>query len=176
MGSSTRALNAAPPATSRRVSGPTRPRRWTACCAASWSPPAAGPGRSPTRAFCHLTLGVWRAESRKCGSRGNSTVYPVPQRRPDAGAFACLACNRDVTAGSGKRCGGEAYIRSPRVMPTPMPIGSRSQSVAVGPMGRSVFRRRSQTGSVRLRTLSGNAVGGENPPRGFESLSLRICL
>ena len=102
---------------------------------------------------------------------GHSTVYPVPQRRPDAGAFACLARNRDVTAGSGKRCGGEAYIRSPRVMPAPMPIGSRSQSVAVGPMGRSVFRRRSQRGqsdSVRflgMRYTASSGIEGSNPSR-----------
>ena len=38
-------------------------------------------------------------------------------------------------------------------MPTPMPTGSQSQSVAVGPIGRRVFRRRSQaaqSGSVRF--------------------------
>jgi hypothetical protein len=45
-------------------------------------------------------------------------------------------------------------------MPTPMPIGGRSQSVAVGLTVPFVFKRRSQTGPVGLRTLSGNAVGG----------------
>jgi hypothetical protein len=70
-----------------------------------------------------------------------------------------------VAAGSARRCGGAACIRSPRVMLTPMPIGSRSQEVAVGPMGRSIFRRRSQTGPVRFRTLSGNAVGGVTATR-----------
>ncbi len=43
-------------------------------------------------------------------------------------------------------------------MPTPMPIGSRSQSVAVGPTGWRKFRRRFQAGPVRHRTLSGNVV------------------
>ena len=45
-------------------------------------------------------------------------------------------------------------------MPTPMPIGSRSPSVAVGPLGLSVFSRQVQRAPVRVRTLSGNAVGG----------------
>ena len=100
----------------------------------------------------------------------------VPQRRSDAGASRAPRAISDVTAGSDKRCGGGASIRSPRLMPTPMPIGSRSQSVAVGPMGRSVFRRRSQTGPVRLRTLSGNAVYRVKRYRGFESPSLRVSL
>jgi hypothetical protein len=107
----------------------------------------------------------------------------------DAGSFACLVCNQGGTAGSRKGCGGVS-IQSPRVMPTPMPIGSQSKSVAVGPMGRSVFRRRSQTGSVGLPTLSGNAVGGvirhqgSNPSRsafrlsgkGFGLQTLRLLL
>jgi len=63
-------------------------------------------------------------------------------------------------------------------MPTPMPIGGRSQSVAVGPTVPFVFRRRSQTGPVGSRTLSGNAVyrvnrgiEGSNPSRSVSVMS-----
>src|ERR1017187_5248064 len=61
----------------------------------------------------------------------------------------------------GYRWGGAESILSTRVMPTPMPTGGRIQSVTVGVTFPFVFRRRSQTGPVGLRTLSGNAVGGE---------------
>src|SRR5450631_3195907 len=62
-------------------------------------------------------------------------------------------------------------------MPTPMPTGGRSQSVAVALTVPFVFRRRSRAGPVGLRTLSGNAVGGvtrhegSNPSRSGFRLS-----
>ena len=95
---------------------------------------------------------------------------PVPQGRPTSVPSPASYVIRGGTAGSPRECGGPSN-RGPRVMPTLMPIGSQNQSVGVGPLGRSVFRRRSQTGPVRLRTLSGNAVGretcheGSNPSR-----------
>lgn len=54
MGSSAGALNEAPPATSRRGSGPTRARIWAARRAASWSPRVGGPGRSPRPASVNV--------------------------------------------------------------------------------------------------------------------------
>jgi hypothetical protein len=114
---------------------------------------------SSTQASCHLTLEVGER------SLENAVRVGTP---PSSGTSKETRCRfhsrapraiRDVTAGSGKRCG--SANPEPRVMPTPMPIGSRSQSVAVGPMGRSVFGGRFQTVPARLRTLSGNAVGGE---------------
>ena len=85
---------------------------------------------------------------------------PVPQGRPTSVPSPASYVIRGGTAGSPRECGGPSN-RGPRVMPTLMPIGSQNQSVGVGPLGRSVFRRRSQTGPVRLRTLSGNAVYGK---------------
>ena len=98
---------------------------------------------------------------------------PVPQGRPTSVPSPASYVIRGGTAGSPRECSGPSN-RGPRVMPTLMPIGSQNQSVGVGPMGRRVFRRRSQTGPVRLRTLSGNPIPG-NWYRGFESLSLRGC-
>jgi hypothetical protein len=146
------------------------------CVSASTQPPCVQVVRSHTRASCYLTLDVWRSWSRKCRSRGNSTVVPYPNGDPTPVPSPASCAISDVTAGSGNQSVGAASILSARVMPTLMPIGSRNPSVAVGPTGRGVFRRRSQTWPVRLRTLSGNAVGGGNPPRGFESLSLRVAL
>jgi hypothetical protein len=96
---------------------------------------------------------------------------PVPQRRTDAGASAASSAISDVAASPGKRCVGATSILIPRVMPIPMSIGSRSQSVAVGPIGRSVFRRRSQTVPVRLRRLSGNADTGSTGIEGLNPLA-----
>ena len=56
-----------------------------------------------------------------------------------------------------------------------MPTGSRNQSDPDGTNVLFVFRRRLPTGPVKLvRFLEMRLVG--NPPRGFESLSLRIAL
>src|ERR1022692_516574 len=68
----------------------------------------------------------------------------------------------------------KARVMANPPMPTPMPTGGRIQSVAVGLTRPFVFRRRSQTGPVRLRMLSGNAVYRVKRYRGFESLSLRV--
>jgi hypothetical protein len=94
---------------------------------------------------------------------------PVPQGRPTSVPSPASCVIRGGTAGSPRECGGPSN-RGPRVMPTLMPIGSQNQSVGVGPLGRSVFRRRSQTGPVRLRTLSGNAEYRVKRYRGCESL------
>jgi hypothetical protein len=65
-------------------------------------------------------------------------------------------------------------------MPAPMPIRGHSQSVAVGLAFPFVFCRRSGTGPVASRTLSGNAVGGEirhegsNPSRSAFPLADKV--
>jgi Transposase IS116/IS110/IS902 family len=98
---------------------------------------------SATRGSCHLMLDVSRAPPE---TDAGSSRLPCVQSRTSPRV--------QVNAAAERPSGG------PRVMPTPMPIGSQSQSVAVGPMGRRVFSRRSQTGPVGSCTLSGNAVGG----------------
>jgi hypothetical protein len=122
---------------------------------------------SVTQASCHLTLDVWRPRSRSAVRVGTPPSSGT-QRDRDAGAVACLACNR-------RRHRGLRQTVRNSVHPEPSGDANADANWQSHPVGscRSVAysgdgSRRCQSGSVcflEIRYTASSGIEGSNPSR-----------